>query len=357
MRPLKLKSLLALGLAWALAHGSATGQPTRESVDPTLLTPHLVEVEPGRSLNISCIGSESPTVVFEQGGEGMIFNWANVLPAISSLARICVYDRGGFGWSDPPRYPVTARSVTDDLHALLMRAGVTGPIVLVGHSVGGFYATMYADRFPEEVAGLVLVDPGFSGQNVGWLADHEKEQSNTRRGEGNLLRCAELARTGRLAEANLKENRCFPVPPHATTPAERRYALHAVTRPYWYLAEHSQSVNYFTADAGLSVSHQQERDAARSFGDLPMIVLSAQRFPRDAWRTREETAVVGRRWREGHEALARRSTRGRIEVVQGAGHFIQRDRSDAVIAAIREVLAVARGSGEASNPARSRPRP
>jgi pimeloyl-ACP methyl ester carboxylesterase len=335
--------LLALVLAASLVQIASAGDPAPQPVDPSLLTPHRVDVEPGRRLNIRCVGSGSPTIVFEQGGDGMIFDWAKVLPAVGALTRLCVYDRGGFGWSDPPRYPVTALSVTDDLHALLPRAGVRGPIILVGHSVGGFYATMYADRFLGDVAGLVLVDPGFSGQNPDWSPDARiRQQADMRRGEANLLRCSELARTGKLTDANLAASRCYAVPASVTTPAERRYALNAVTRPYWYLAEQSQSTNYASGDAALSVSQQQERDAARSFGDLPLIVLSDERFATDPWRTPAETAIAAQDWREGHAALARRSSRGRMEVVQGAGHFIQRDRPEAVISAIQEVLIAAR---------------
>ena len=341
--------LLALGLA-------ASGKPDSQHLDSRLLSPHRVEVEPGRRLNIRCTGSGSPTIVFEQGGEGMIFNWARVLPAVAALTRVCVYDRGGFGWSDPPRYPVTARSVTDDLHALLMRAGVRSPIILVGHSIGGFYATMFADRFPDEVAGLVLVDPGFSGQDPDWPADARiRQQADMRRGEAGLLRCAELARTGRLTETNLAAKQCYAVPADATTPAERRYVLNAVLRPYWYLAEQSQSTNYASGDAALGVSQQQERDAARSFGDLPTLVLSDDRFATDAWRTPAETAIAAQHWREGHAALARRSSRGRMEVVQGAGHFIQRDRPEAVVAAIQEVLGAARKSDSGGRTIRALP--
>jgi len=350
MRPLNMRSLVALGLAAVSAQSSAAGEPAPHHLDSRLLTPHRVEVEPGRRLNIRCAGSGSPTVVFEQGGEGMIFNWAKVVPAISALTRVCVYDRGGFGWSDPPRYPVTALSVTDDLHALLQRVGVRGPVILAGHSIGGFYATMYADRFPAQVAGLVLVDPGFSGQDPDWPTDaRNRQQADMRRGEGDLLRCAELARTGQLSETNLAENGCYPVPAYATTPDERQYALHAITRPYWYLAEHSQSTNYASGDSGLSVSQQQERDAARSFGEAPLIVLSADKFATDPWRTPDETALAARHWREGHEALARRSTQGRVEVVPGAGHFIQRDSPDAIINAIRGVLSAARSKGSAAS--------
>jgi pimeloyl-ACP methyl ester carboxylesterase len=341
MRPTNV--LLALGVAASCAQIAAASVPASHPFDAALLTRNRVAVEPGRRLNIRCTGSGSPTIVFEQGGEGMIFNWAKVLPDVAALTRVCVYDRGGFGWSDPPRYPVTALSVTDDLHALLPRAGVRGPIILVGHSIGGFYATVYADRFPDEIVGLVLVDPGFSGQDPDWPADARvRQQADMRRGEAGLLRCAELARTGQLTETNLAADHCYAVPANATTPAERRYALNAMTRPYWYLAEQSQSTNYASGDGALSVSQQQERDATRSFGNLPLVVLSDDRFATDAWQTPAETAIAAQHWREGHVALAHRSSRGRMEVVLGAGHFIQRDRPEAVIAAIQEVLSAAR---------------
>lgn len=319
----------------------AQSSPTR--IEPELLSPHLVRLADGRQLNFHCVGSGAPTVVFEQGGEGMIFNWARVQPAVSAMSRTCFYDRGGFGWSDPPLYPVTARSVTDDLRSLLRRAKVKGPIILVGHSIGGFYATMYADRFPSDVAGLVLVDPGFSGQSSGLTGERgANDQANFRRGEGYLLRCAELAKTGKLTPTNLAKHRCYPLPADAVGAEERRYALHATTRPHWYQAEHSQSVNYFSGDDDLSVSHGQEREVARSFGDMPIVVLSRDRVEGDSWRAANENLAFRERWRAGHAALAARSSRGRFVVVPGSGHFIQKDRPEAVIDALREVLASAR---------------
>lgn len=321
----------------------AEAQPAAERMDQALLRPHLVSVSPGRRLNINCLGQGAPTVVFEQGGEGMIFNWAKVQPTISRLTRTCFYDRGGFGWSDAPHYPVTAITVTDDLHSLLRAAGVKGKVVLVGHSIGGFYATMYADRFPEQVAGLVLVDPGFSGQQSGLTGERwDHDQSNIRHGEGELLRCADLARSRQLTPANLGESHCTGLPKDAVTPVEQAYALHAITGPHWYEAEHSQSVNYFGADRDLSVSHRQEQRVARSFGDMPLVVLSSSLQNSESWRTDAENAAFQARWRAGHAALATRSTQGRLTVPPGSGHFIQKDRPEAVIAAIEEVVATVR---------------
>jgi pimeloyl-ACP methyl ester carboxylesterase len=249
------------------------------------------------------------------------------------------------------RYPVTAITVTDDLRDLLRAAGVKGKVVLVGHSIGGFYATMYADRFPEQVAGLVLVDPGFSGQQSGLTGERwDHEQSNMRRGEGELLRCADLARSRQLTPAGLGENHCYKLPKDAVTPVEQAYALHAITRPNWYEAEHSQSVNYFSADHDLSVSHRQEQLAERSFADMPLVVLSSSLPNSEPWRTDAENAAFDARWHAGHAALAERSTQGHLTVVPGAGHFIQKDRPQAVMAAIEEVVADVRRPSDPRTP-------
>jgi pimeloyl-ACP methyl ester carboxylesterase len=334
-----------VGLAAALA-GRGLAQEPPERMDAVLLQPHLHDIGGGRRLNLRCVGSGEPTIVFEQGGEGFISNWARVQPALSKLSRTCFYDRAGFGYSDPPDRPVTALSVTDDLRALLQRAGVDGPVVLVGHSVGGFYATMYANRFPGEVAGLVLVDAGFSGQEPPFAPERRVvEHANNRRGEGYLVRCAALARAGRLTPDNLAQNRCVAVPPDST-PEEARYVLHAITGPHWYEAELSQSVNYFTGDDEPSVSHQQEMDARRSFGEMPMVVLSRGRLEGAPWRTVAENRLAQQHWRDGHKRLAARSARSRWSIVPDAGHFIQKDKPEVVIEAVREVVEAVRRSGQ-----------
>jgi pimeloyl-ACP methyl ester carboxylesterase len=334
---------LVFGLALLGLSSTAWAQAKPAAMPAELVQPHLVDIGGGRRLNFHCIGSGSPTIVFSQGGDGMISNWAKVQPAASALTRTCFYDRAGFGYSDPPDKPVTALSETDDLHALLRRAGIKGAVVLVGHSIGGFYATMYADRFPREVAGLVLVDPGFSGQQMHLTP--EREQAYIRRGEGYLVACAALAREGRLTQANLAENRCFPLPRNST-PQEVPYILHAIVRPYWYEAEESQSVNYFSGDDGPSVSHRQETEASHAFGDMPMVVLSADHFEGDDWQTEAEKQASGKHWRAGHQKLATRSSRGRWTIVPNSDHYIQKTQPRAVIDAIDDVVRAVRARRE-----------
>ena len=125
----------------------------------------LVEVEPGRSLHIYCVGSGTPTVVLEAGaGDFGLSSWYSVLPQLSALSRTCAYDRAGTGWSDPPRVPLMPTAMVEDLHTLLAKSGEPGPYLLVGHSLGGPIIRHYAVHYPGEVAGLVLVDGSHEDQ-------------------------------------------------------------------------------------------------------------------------------------------------------------------------------------------------
>ena len=118
----------------------------------------LVDVG-GRRIQIDCRGQGSPTVVFESGLDMMgSLSWSAVHDDIAASTRACAYSRAGILWSDPAEGPRDARAVADDLHAALKQAGEQGPLVLVGHSLGGPYAMVYTQAYGDEVAGLVLVD-------------------------------------------------------------------------------------------------------------------------------------------------------------------------------------------------------
>jgi pimeloyl-ACP methyl ester carboxylesterase len=112
----------------------------------------------GRRLHLYCVGSGSPTVVFESGlGEGA-YAWALVQPAVGRQYRACAYDRSGIAFSDPTPGPRSVASLVRDLHELLARSGERGPYLLVGHSLGGLFVRRYAKKYPDEVAALVLLD-------------------------------------------------------------------------------------------------------------------------------------------------------------------------------------------------------
>jgi pimeloyl-ACP methyl ester carboxylesterase len=112
----------------------------------------------GRKLHIECTGIGSPTVVFESGlAEGSAY-WGRIAPAVAPTSRVCIYDRAGRGWSEPASGPQDGQAVATDLHALLAAAGNPGPYVLVGHSTGAPYVRVFAATYPDEVAGMVILD-------------------------------------------------------------------------------------------------------------------------------------------------------------------------------------------------------
>ena len=112
----------------------------------------------GHRLHLRCTGSGTPTVVLEPGAGGMSSSLGWIAPVVARDTRVCVYDRAGRGWSEPASSAQDGAQIATDLHTLLRRGRVRGPYVLAGHSFGGLYVLAFAARYPEEVAGMVLVD-------------------------------------------------------------------------------------------------------------------------------------------------------------------------------------------------------
>jgi len=113
----------------------------------------------GRSMNLYCSGSGSPTVIFESNGNEPGYRWLQIQRQVATVTRACWYDRAGLGWSDPGPFPNHSDSVAHDLHNLLTAANVPPPYILVGYALGAFHTRVYRSYFPNEVGGLVLVDP------------------------------------------------------------------------------------------------------------------------------------------------------------------------------------------------------
>jgi pimeloyl-ACP methyl ester carboxylesterase len=139
---------------------AASGQtPTTAQNSPAPLG-KLIDVG-GYRVHLYCIGAGSPTVVIV--GAGFSFNWGLVQPEVARFAQVCSYDHSGIGWSDDGPQDSCSLRVTE-VHTALKNAGIKGPYVLVGHSLGGLVARVYAGQYPDEVAGMVFVDHamGFS---------------------------------------------------------------------------------------------------------------------------------------------------------------------------------------------------
>ena len=145
--------------ALALSAVGGAYETYRETTDPSASTMpgRLIDVG-GHKLHINCVGTGSPTVVLEPGLGEPSTAMAWIAPDVATTTRVCIYDRAGRGWSDSSAGPQDGAQVATDLHTLLNRAGEHGPYVLAGHSLGGLYILNFAQRYPNQVAGVALLD-------------------------------------------------------------------------------------------------------------------------------------------------------------------------------------------------------
>jgi pimeloyl-ACP methyl ester carboxylesterase len=153
----------ALFVLLLIAVGGAfeTAAEATSAAAPAAGRTHLVD---GHRLYLACTGRGAPTVVLLNGLGERTPSWASVERTVSASTRVCVFDRAGEGLSGRGPGAQDGHQLALDLHELLRTAGVPGPYVLAGHSVGGAYALVYAAMYPEQVAGLALVDSSSPNQ-------------------------------------------------------------------------------------------------------------------------------------------------------------------------------------------------
>ena len=283
---------------------------------------HLVTLEPGRRLNLRCLGNGQPTVMLESGLWDTSMIWRKVQGQMAQFTRVCSYDRAGLGFSDAARRPSTALNSADDLHRLVTAAGIQQPFVLVGHAAGGMYATVYTGLYESDVAGMVLVDPAFPEQ------DHETDtKSDVLSVMAELKTCAVLAHRGKLTPNTASPTHCLRTDPDPVLNAElSRESL----RPKTQDALLSEAQSFLVHVAGdYSESALEAMRIRHDFQDIPLLVLTPSQAP-DALRT-------------GHERLAGYSSAGQSRVVPDSSHYIQLDQPQAVIDAVHSVVDRARG--------------
>jgi pimeloyl-ACP methyl ester carboxylesterase len=149
----------------------------------------------GSSLHLLSMGEGSPAVIFESGLMSTVLSWHDIQPQVANITRAVCYDRAGLGWSDPGPAPRDAQQIVKELKELLDRSRISPPFILVGHSFAGLPTRLFAARFPEQVAGLVLVDPVVPGE---WNPASAHNQKRIRTGAKILRRAAALSRWGAL---------------------------------------------------------------------------------------------------------------------------------------------------------------
>jgi pimeloyl-ACP methyl ester carboxylesterase len=163
-RPRIIIWLVRIGIAllvlpFVLALTGATYQAVASALDRRNYPPpgQLVDVG-GYKLHLLCMGEGAPAVILDAANQGTVSNWIWIQPELARSTRVCAYDRAGLGWSDLGPGPQDTQANAQALHTLLNQANVPGPYVLVGHSFGGLFVRMFAEMYPAEVVGMVLIE-------------------------------------------------------------------------------------------------------------------------------------------------------------------------------------------------------
>ena len=294
--------VLALGTVGALYESAAEAREARAFTPPG----QMVDVG-GHRLHINCVGTGSPTVVIDAGWGDWSATWSSsVQPGVAQSTRVCTYDRAGYGFSEPGPLPRTADRIARELHTLLERADVPGPYVIVGHSLGGAHARVFAHADPAEVAGVVLIDsmnPPAAAPSTASAASATDESSH-----GDWL-ISLPARVGALRALAGPLGLTADLAPSVAD----AYAASWVTPRHWrvWMVDESRAIPRSLAQAR----------AITSLGATPLLVLS---------RGRDQDAVHV----EEQAALLELSANSRQMFADRSGHNVQLDQPAAAVDAI-----------------------
>ncbi len=306
----------------------------------------LVDVG-GFRLHLNCTGKSGPTVVLIAGAGDFSFDWGLVQPDVSRFTCVCSYDRAGLAWSDPGPTPRTMGQDASELHTLLKAARVEAPYVLVGHSIGGLIARVYAEQYADDVAGMVLVD-----------STHE---DTTLVYQGKLVRVREGAKG--VAVPPVQTMRGSPPKPPAAEDIEqfefnqKMFGAPKTGPPFDRLPASTQAMRLWfrsqppRAAAGpdfwaeeLQAIYVARAKTPHQLGDKPLVVLLAKPevgnpppgIAADEWKRINEEK------RQQKVGLANLSRNSKLIVAERSGHHIQLDEPHIITDAVRFVVEAVR---------------
>jgi len=298
----------------------------------------LVDIGGGRRINVHRTGTGSPMVILSPGLGGTTLSWASTQRRLSAVTEVIAYDRADFGFSDAGPLPRTADAIHADLRSMLNALGVKSPYILAGHSAGSYDVRMFAFRYPEKVAGLVLVDPSSEEQTERFRIASDGFDRVNQDALALYRRCGAAAAAGALKMDAPEHAECFALGyPEITETLTHAYKTMRLAPKLWQAWESEMS-----SFGGESVP--QLRAARRPLGDIPIIVLTAAKIEMGGGQLPPEMLAKLRGvWFDLHAELAALSTRGERRMIE-AGHSIQVEQPQLVADAIAEVVAMARAT-------------
>lgn len=315
-----LLGMLILALALSFIYQTVASERAANNYPPP---GKMVEVG-GYRLHFDCVGNGEPTIILEAGGGLFSLSWVSVQSALANATttRVCSYDRAGLGWSDENPGPYSIAGEVEALHLGLAALGVKGKLVLVGHSYGGFMARFYASRFPQDVIGLVLVDP-----NTVTFFDRHPLVLDEVHIQSRILRVvAPLGLARWLAAGEFRDNMRLP----KDEDINKMLELSLATK---HLRSVARMLNEFSASVGTL-------RALDSRIDIPVTVLSRGKADQHSpWgdNTREAD------WRAGHEQLAGNAKHGTLIIADKSDHMVIFDQPELIVEAVKNVVSHAQG--------------
>lgn len=331
LKPKWVRRFLAwsLGVIFILLVAGVTYQQLATAADLEKYPPYGELVQVGEhKLHIHCIGEGRPTIVVDNGGGNWSMTWLALQDRLAQQTQVCVYDRAGLGASESGPMPRTSEVMVEELHQLLENAKVPQPYVLVGHSLGGYNARIYQDRYPDEVAGIGLVEAG-----------HEEQWSRLPQEISDLvdeqIMIGKIGRT--LSYVGLL--RLIAPPELKQLPPDLRAAhTAAMVTP--------KTLNAIIAEVESAEISANQLSKTGLLGDLPLVVISA-RHSNSAFAEMAVTVEIpfeeaDQAWFELQEELVTLSSNSQHFVSETGTHDINFDDPDLVVEAINRLLEMIR---------------
>jgi pimeloyl-ACP methyl ester carboxylesterase len=287
-------------------------------------------------LHLDCRGTQKdgyPTIILESGMDpwGSI-SWTLVHDSLAKITKVCAYDKAGIGWSEIGPKPRVGETIADELHELLARSGEEGPFVIVAWSMGGPYVRIFAKKYFNEIAGIVLVD-----------STHPEQFERLTPIEMQLPPEFIIKMVPWLRKVGIMRNIMKEELTINALPDDKQEALYKVSA-----GSISTVINEYS---NMTKSLEQDKEL-KTLGDLPLIVLGVG-DPIDASRIpnidQETLNKEHKMWLEMQSELTQLSTRGELITVPESGHAIHLDKPDSVISAVVRILEIIK-EDNSSNP-------
>jgi pimeloyl-ACP methyl ester carboxylesterase len=283
----------------------------------------------GHKMHLYCTGSGSPTIVLEAGwgGSSPVLGWGDCQPGLAKISRVCSYDRAGLGWSEPQPGAADADHIAANLHELLTQAGITGPIVLLAHSMGGVDVRDYETRYPDHVVGLILLDSS---------TPYQQQRAEAVTGTQTPAHPALFIRIDKLfysAGVPRLLGMCKPVAGMEARAGKARGEARC-RKHFDALAN-----EYFSFDASSA-----ETVHTCPYGDLPILIISHDPETGAYPKSPPEARKMEPLWNQMQEELKQLSTHSLRIIAEGSGHEVPTDRKALVLSQAQLFIAQIRGA-------------